>query len=173
VDFLQKDEDGSGLTGTRFDSGMGSIWITRSRSDGCERERRGGGAPATGNPPASGGAQTTPASRLDLGLRGTVCDEVCTEAKLATQRIDLWHSGRRAGDGGGEPLGEVDNTRRRTLVSAHGRCGARARVPKAPQSCSPACATPGDLHDDGTATDDDSQVAVRLGFWRRRRRAQG
>jgi hypothetical protein len=81
---------------------------------------------------ASGSAQTTPASRLNLRLGGMVCDEICTGAKLAMRRIDLWHSGGRAGDGGGEPLGEADSTRRRTSVSTRGRRGARARVPKAP-----------------------------------------
>jgi hypothetical protein len=113
---------------------------------------------------ASGGAQTTPASRLDLGLGGTVCDEIRTGAKLATRGIDQWYSGGRAGDGGGEPLGGVDSTRRRTSVSACGRCGAREHRQEAPGCSSPACGATEGLLGDGDAADGGSRATAQQGF---------
>jgi hypothetical protein len=112
----------------------------------------------------SGGAQTTLASRLDLGLGGTVCNEICTRANLVTRGIDLWYSGRRAGDGGGEPLGEAESIRRRTSVSACGRCGAREHEQEEPGCSSPACGAPEGLLGDGEAADGGSRAAALLGF---------
>jgi hypothetical protein len=87
-----------------------------------DRERRGSGTPATGSPPASGGALATPASQLDLRLEGTVFDEICTGAELETRGVDPRHSGGRAGDGGGGPRSGADCAQWRTTASARGRC---------------------------------------------------
>jgi hypothetical protein len=92
-----------------------------------------------------------PASRIDLGLGGTVGDAVCSKLTQATREIDLGHWDGRSGGGDDVRLREADDHGGATPASAPERYTARGLQSSTPASSSPCDGASGWLHDDRRA----------------------